>query len=109
MSDDFFDSYIAAKTMRNTEDVAEQLRAIRADMQQNMVPMDKYNKLMEERNDLVFKYNCDTSRYIAQRDEAAAIIKENIEILPFSYEDVRERVNAKGDAAAEAERVAAGR
>lgn len=99
MSDDFGDSFIAARTMRNTADIAQELRNINNElraMRQDMVSVDKWN-------DLVKKYNCDTSRFYAQSEEAMAIIKENIEILPFEYEEACDRVNKKGDEAFNAE------
>ncbi len=99
MSDDFADSFIAARTMRNTADIADTLgelvKEIRT-MRQDMVSVDKWNQLVKE-------YNCDTSRFIAQRDEAMSIIKENINNMPFEYDEARERVNKKGDEACEAE------
>ncbi len=92
MGEDFVDAYLSARTMRATEDVANELRKMR----QGTVSMEKYNQLVRE-------YNCDTSRFLAQRDEAMSIIKENIDSLPFEYDDARMRVNQKGDEAFKAE------
>lgn len=93
----FVESYIAARNMSANEEIADMLA-------QNTVSVDKYNKLMEERNELVVKYNLDTTNFAAQRDEAIEIFKENQNILPFTPEEAQARMRAKGFEAEEAER-----
>lgn len=103
---DYFEYSTMLDTLNATQNVGNQIEALRRevqDMRANTVSMDKYNKLMEERNDLVRDYNCDTSRFIAQRDAATSIIKENLDRLPFdSYDEVRKLCDAKGEEAANA-------
>lgn len=86
----FIESYIAARNMSANEEIADMLA-------QNTVSMDKYNKV-------VIAYNCDTANFIAQRDEALEIFKENQDILPFTPDEARARMRAKGYEAEEAER-----
>lgn len=86
----FIESYIAARNMSANEEIADMLA-------QNTVSMDKYNKV-------VMAYNCDTANFIAQRDEALEIFKENQDILPFTPDEARARMRAKGYEAEEAER-----
>ena len=86
----FIESYIAARNMSANEEIADMLS-------QNTVSMDKYNKV-------VIAYNCDTANFIAQRDEALEIFKENQDILPFTPDEARARMRAKGYEAEEAER-----
>lgn len=59
-----------------------------------------YNDLIKKYNELVTKYNSDTSRFIAQRDTLGDIVKENIDKLPMSLEEIRTLVNENGDEAA---------
>ena len=103
---DYFEYSTMLDNLNATQNVGNQIEALRREMQDmraNTVSMDKYNKLMEERNKLVRDYNCHTANFVAQRDEALEIFKENQDKLPFTPDEARARMRAKGFAAEEAE------